>query len=121
MEEQDKFLEYCKGKLFLISWSLHGGEIIKDRWMAFGDDAVTCLNYLQSYNPSVYDVCRFKPHSYLNDSDNIMCFCLNSELDINTISPIIGEVHVVSANGGLDLTYCVQQYIKKAIGEHCGN
>lgn len=118
MEEQDKFLEYCSGKVFLLSWTAsHSGVEYTDRWMTFGDDAVMTLNYIMSATPGKEEYSRFEPRTMMNTTDHLICFALNDYTHINEVSGIVGEVVIVKSVTGIHLIQRVVDHVNKAIGE----
>lgn len=117
----DKFLEYCKGKVFLISWINDYGEEFSDRWIAFDGDARIVFNYLKSSDAYTEELVRFKPYSYLNETGYDVAFALNSELDVNKVAFIIGEVVNIKIGRGVAILYQLVDHIKKSIGEDNGN
>ena len=122
MEQQDNFLEYCSGKVFLISWINDSGDEVTDRWVAFGKDSEIALNYLKSSDPERIELVRFKPYSYLNETEYEVAFALNSELDINQVGFIVGEIFIFKAKGQGNLLQQVINHINKIVyGEDCGN
>lgn len=122
MEQQDKFLEYCSGKVFLLSWTArNSGVDYVDRWLTFGSDAVMTLNYIKSATPCKEEYSRFEPNSMMNQTDYLVCSALNGDTHIDEISGIVGEVVTVKRVTGVHLIQCVVDHVNKAIGEHYGN
>ena len=122
MEQQDKFLEYCSGKVFSISWIGEAGDEIQDRWIAFGKDAEIALNFLRSSSPDRESIARFEPRRYMNDRDYTIALALNSELDVNQVGFIVGEVVIFKSKGSSNLLKQLVNHINTIVyGEDCGN
>lgn len=121
MEEQDKFLEYCSGKVFLISWTHVYGHEVSDRWITFEKDADIVFNYLKSSAPKTEEFVKFNAYSQGNCSKYKVAFALNSELDINDVGFIIGEVVNIKVGRASSILQQLIKHINKTIGEDCGN
>ena len=114
----DKFLEYCKGKIFVIDCS-DAGVDKNDRWCAIGETATIILNYISSYDRMLHPLANFKGYAeYLSGTNNNdVCFCLLSELDYNDISYLVDEIEYVETSGGADLTHQLYKHIMDKIRE----
>ena len=119
--KNDKFIEYCKGKLFIPVWKNSQGEEVRDRWMTFEEDAVTSFNYLKALFDSE-DITNCADFTYyIKAFPYKVCFVTDEHISENEMSLLIEGREEVECSGGMRLVDKVICHIKKQIGELNGN
>ena len=115
-----KFIEYCKGKLFIPVWKNSDGEEVRDRWITFEEDAVTSFNYLRSVFNSEH-VIRCSDFTNYNKSPYACCFVTDREVSEGEISFLFEGKEEVECHNGVHIFNRVVEHIKKQIGELDGD
>jgi hypothetical protein len=119
--KNDKFIEYCKGKLFIPVWKNSDGIEVRDRWITFEEDAVTSFNYLRSVFNSE-DIIRCSDFTgYIKELPYSACFVTNEQTTETEISFLFESREEVECHRGTYLFDRVVEHIKKQIGELDGD
>ncbi len=119
--KNDKFIQYCKGKLFIPVWKNSQGEEVRDRWMTFEEDAVTSFNYLKTLFDSE-DIINCADFTYyIKPLPYKICFVTHEHVRENEMSLLIEGREEVECFDGIYLVDKVVGHIKKQIGELDGN
>lgn len=113
-----EFLEYCKGKLFLIDGCDLGKPF--DRWVVFGEDATKILNYhtsaVQAHGKATANI-NFSSSVYDSSPVDIEAvIVMSSRIPYQEVEFLLDEVETIQYNSA-SILHCVFNHVKAAIGE----